>query len=287
MKPLALALGLAAITQILPAQTGAGPRLVVGYYQNGNQTPAALKTIDCTKITHLNLAFENPTNDAGDLSYTPFNDTLIALAHKNHIKVLVSIGGGGASTNPGTQARYFDLQSAPKRQAFIEGLLRYVETHKFDGIDVDLEGPAIGKDYGPFIDALTKTFQKRSKLVTAAVSEGYGGDQIPSSCLNEFDFINVMAYDATGPWNPNKPGQHSSFDLAKESVGYWAGRGLKSSKLVLGVPFYGYGFGAAFNQDGYTFAQLVAQYPGAEKVNQVGSQKLMRWEFTTTSNSLS
>jgi GH18 family chitinase len=79
-----------------------------------------------------------------------------------------------------------------------------------------------------------------------------------------------MAYDATGPWDPKTPGQHAGMDFAKSGVNFFLERGLAKSKLVLGVPFYGYGFGPAFTNDGYTYAQIVAKFPGAEKLDQVG-----------------
>jgi hypothetical protein len=52
-----------------------------------------------SKLTHLNIAFENPTNEAGDLSFNRDNDALIAAAQANKVKVLISIGGGSASTD--------------------------------------------------------------------------------------------------------------------------------------------------------------------------------------------
>jgi GH18 family chitinase len=58
---------------------------------------------------------------------------------------------------------------------------------------------------------------------------------------------------------------------AKESVAYWVGRGLAKDRAVLGVPFYGYGFGEAYRKRDYPYAAIVEKYPGAEKVDQVGS----------------
>lgn len=80
-----------------------------------------------------------------------------------------------------------------------------------------------------------------------------------------------MAYDATGDWNPNAPGQHSSLEFAKSSVDYWLKRGLPKSKAVLGVPFYGYGFGDAYRKGEYAYSEVVAAYPGAENLDQVGN----------------
>lgn len=94
---------------------------------------------------------------------------------------------------------------------------------------------------------------------------------VPDSVFACFDWINIMAYDATGYWNPNAPGQHSSLEYAKSSVAYWLKRGLPRSKAVLGIPFYGYGFGSAFRKDGYAYSEIVTTYPGAENRDQAGT----------------
>src|SRR3954471_23895208 len=70
-----------------------GPK-VVAYVPNWIDLTAFAGTIDYASVTHLNVAFENPTNDAGDLSFNPNDKALVAKAHENHVKVLVSIGGG-------------------------------------------------------------------------------------------------------------------------------------------------------------------------------------------------
>lgn len=116
------------------------------------------------------------------------------------------------------------------------------------GLDVDLEGPAINQDYGKFITDLSAGLRARGKLLTAALSHMNGADKVSDDAMHLFDFINIMAYDATGPWCPAEPGQHSSFDFAKESLDYWTKRGLPKDKAILGVPFYGYGFGADRNE---------------------------------------
>jgi GH18 family chitinase len=243
---------------------------VVAYVPNWVDLASFAPTIDYAKITHINIAFENPINDLGDLSFHKKNDVLISMAHANNVKVLVSIGGGGASDNKKLQARYFDLLAGPKRADFARKLASYVADHEFDGLDVDIEGPSINKDYGAFIRELSVAFKPQHKLLTAALSQGYGGKNVPDSVFEHFDFINVMAYDGTGPWNPNAPGQHSSMEFARRNVEYWLKRGLPASKAVLGVPFYGYGFGKDFRKSAYSYKQIVAAYPDAAKLDQVG-----------------
>lgn len=248
------------------------PPLVVAYVPNWvEDLPTYAKGIDYAKLTHINVAFENPTDDDGTLSFNPANEALIREAHAHGVKVLVSIGGGSASSDVALLKRTFLLLSPTRRGKFVTAIRAYLKAHEFDGLDVDLEGPAINGDYGAFIEALGKGLRADGKLLTAALSRGYGGDQVPSEALKAFDFVNVMAYDATGPWASDRPGQHSSLEYAKENVRYWAARGLAKAKTVLGVPFYGYGFGPDAQGDEWSYARILAKYPGAEKVDQVGN----------------
>ncbi|MES2462966.1 MAG: glycosyl hydrolase family 18 protein, partial [Armatimonadota bacterium] len=242
---------------------------IIAYVPNWIDLKAFSATLPYEKLTHINIAFENPINDAGDLSFSTQNDVLIAAAHAKGVKVLISIGGGSASGDKALLARYFALIGEKKRAAFAAKLADYVVQHKFDGLDVDIEGPSINEDYGAFIQELARALKPKGKLLTSALSKGYGGDKVPSSVFRQFDFVNIMAYDGTGPWDKNRPGQHSSLEFAQSNVDYWVGRGLPKSKAVLGVPFYGYGFGDAFKTRDYPYATILASFPNAEKTDQV------------------
>jgi chitinase len=84
---------------------------VVAYVPNWVDLNKFSETIDYAKITHINIAFENPVNADGDLSFNKKNEALIEKAHTKKIPVLISIGGGSASGNKTLLARYFDLIS--------------------------------------------------------------------------------------------------------------------------------------------------------------------------------
>lgn len=260
MKPIPISLKsilVGSCLVILSSFTAQAQIKVVGYVSNTQST-----TVDYSKITHLNIAFENP-DAAGNLSFNALNTTYIQQAHANAKKVLVSIAGGFASEDATMKARYFNLISDANRTAFVSKITDYIIAHNFDGLDVDMEGSSINSDYGKFITALSGALKPQNKLLTAALSHVNGGANVPDDAMLLFDYINIMAYDATGPWNPSNPGQHSSFDFAVTSLDYWTGRGLPKANAVLGVPFYGYGFGNDFNE-GISYAQIVSTYPGAE-----------------------
>lgn len=245
---------------------------VVAYVPNWIDLKKFAGTIDYAKVTHLNIAFENPRDDEGELSFNPANRELIRLARAAKVKVLVSIGGGSASGDEVLKKRYVTLLAYDKRKAFVKKLAAYVGKHQLDGIDVDIEGPSINEDYGDFIADLADALKPEGKLVTAALSRGYGGDRVPDAALRHFDLLNIMAYDETGPWNPEVHGQHSSLNSARNAVKYWVGRGLPKENAVLGVPFYGYGFGPAFRKEGYSYADILKLYPSADLQDQVGER---------------
>ena len=256
---------------VIPASPADAQDRVVAYVPNWIDLRAFAETIDYAKLTHINIAFENPVNASGDLSFNDKDRVLTEKAHANKVKVLVSIGGGSASGDKVLKSRYSDLLGEDKRNAFAAKIADYVVTHDFDGLDVDIEGPSINGDYGAFIEAVAPVLKAKGRLLTAALSKGYGGPQVPDSAIGRFDFVNIMAYDGAGYWDPKAPGQHSSFEFAVSNVDYWLKRGLDKSRAVLGVPFYGYGFGEAFKKRDYPYSTIVSGYPGAEKVDQVGN----------------
>jgi chitinase len=242
---------------------------VIAYIPNWIDLNSFSSSVQYSKLTHINIAFENPDAN-GYLTFNSGSNTIINAAHAQNVKVFVSLGGGSVSEGGAIRDNYFNLITPGNRTAFIQKIYDYVVAHNFDGVDVDLEGPAINGDYGGFVIALAAKLHANGKLISAALSEGYGGANVPASTFAAYDWINIMAYDATGPWAPGNPGQHSPYSMAVNQFNYWTGRGLPASKAIIGLPFYGYGFGASANQ-GISYANIIAQYPGSENQDQVGN----------------
>ena len=57
--------------------------------------------------------------------------------------------------------------------------------------------------------------------------------------------------------------------MAVADMNYWSGRSIAKSKLILGVPFYGYGFGANNVTSSLPFSAIISTYAGAENLDQV------------------
>ena len=90
-------------------------KAVVAYVPNWIDLAKFSAEIDYGKLTHINIAFENPVNDEGDLSFNRGNEALMRKAKEKGVKVLVSIGGGSASGDKTLKARYQKLLDAENR----------------------------------------------------------------------------------------------------------------------------------------------------------------------------
>lgn len=236
---------------------------IVGYYSLRAATTADTAAVPFDLITHVNLAFLNPDSLGifqQDLSGL---EAFVEAAHAHDVRVLFSIGGGG------DHPQYRRLLQNDMRPVLIERLVEQVMRYEVDGIDVDLEGSDIDENYEPFVVELARALREHGKLITAAIAVYYK-DQLSDRALAQYDFVNIMVYDRTGPWRPDRPGPHSTYADAVDDLAYFGEeRGIPASKMTLGVPFYGYGFGTEPNSDVITmnYDQIVGTFAGAEWVD--------------------
>jgi chitinase len=222
---------------------------VVGYVSIENGTLGFADRIPFSKLTHLNIAFVNP-DSSGNFRTIIGLDSIINRAHANHVKVLMSIGGGSAPVY------YAKLLNDKNRAHLISNILQFATQNKLDGVDVDLEGDIIDSHYEVFVSELRKMVKLKQKLLTAAVATSYT-KTLPHHALEQFDFINIMSYDETGPWTPDKPGPHAPYQVAVDDISHWKiTRGIAKEKLCLGVPFYGYKFGPK-DITGLSFSDII------------------------------
>ena len=240
------------------------PFKIVGYYSVRAAQTADLKSVPYKSLTHINLAFLNPDslgNFTRDLSnLKPF----IEGAHRKKVKVLFSIGGGGR------HPQYYDLLKDGQRPGFIDNLMAEVIKYNVDGIDVDLEGSDIDDNYEKFVVELAERLREHDKLITSAIAVYYK-DQLSDKALAQYDFVNIMSYDRTGPWRPEKPGPHSTYDHAVDDLEYFSlERGISGEKMTLGVPFYGYGFGPELTSSAISmnYDEIISAFPGSEIVDE-------------------
>ena len=247
---------------------------VVGYYTAGS-FPLNDKIQYC-KVTHLNIAFANPQTDgtiilpgnSGDLLKNVM-DT--ARSQNSNIKIYISIGGGYITDEMWNTYKNF-LANPQDRPILIDKIVSYVLDNGFDGVDVDLEWQYVTAGYSDFVIELRNALKAESKGITAAYPSETRYSLITEEALNALDFINLMVYDYTGPWNPS-PGQHSSYDHAKQGINFWKNTvGINPSKLTLGVPFYGYDFQNSTTVKAFTYGSMVDSDVSNSEKDNVGNK---------------
>lgn len=228
---------------------------VLGYLFLGGDIEEEVDKIDWSSYTDINLAFVQPDSNGCFLENDGYN-YLVENAHSNNVRAFISIGGGAPPEYLG------DLMQLTHRSKWVQEIVKLVNNYGFDGVDVDLENALINEDYGPFVKELHHSLKVSGKLMTAALAS-WNGDKISDEILGLYDYINIMSYDETGPWNLKIVGQHSPYQMAVDDIHYYHEvRAVPVSKLLLGLPFYGYRFGPGVSAS-LRYKQILDAYPNA------------------------
>lgn len=248
--------------------------IAVGYVPAFKGFDAIVGRGDFSHYTHINLAFVNP-NPRGDVvandamtcmeagggrtvSLASLN-AAVSRIHAGGAKVLVSLGGG---TIPACSGDWAVMLQPENRATVVRNLVAFVDRHRLDGIDVDIEGELLtridkGGNYTPFIAELGAAMRARGKLLTCATAS-YEGGMVPVSSIPWFDLVNVMSYDAIGPSWGKAGDEHAPMAQAERDMGLWRARGVPRDRLVLGLPFYGYGFNGF--RPTYAYREIAAEH---------------------------
>ncbi len=279
MRKLMRAIAVIGVTLVMlvlaQGSEAAAEPVMVGYLPAFNGLEKALRTTPIDHYTHINIAFANP--DASGALVSDGEMTCMAVGNGEHAsvamlrdavtrlkrkgaRVLLSVAGG---VIPECSGDWAQLLSTDKGAAVTSGLLELVEAAGFDGIDIDIEGALLTQidregHYTPFIAELSRALKARGKLLTVATAS-YEGGMIPVSSIRYFDLVMPMSYDAIGPSWGTAGSEHSTYAQAQRDLDLWLKRGVAPERLVLGLPFYGYGFGSY--DANYTFADLIAAFP--------------------------
>ena len=197
------------------------------------------------KLTHINYSFLTPKDDG---TFNPiFNKsklkTIVTNAHKQDVKVLISVGGWGWDTQ-------FETVAADPllRSAFVQNLKIFVNEYQLDGADIDWEYPDAGQSAQNFLALMQelRTAMPDRLFTTAVVAYGDNGMGVPPESFELFDFVNIMTYDGS---------DHGSMEQFERGLTFWSERGLPSEKIVMGLPFYG--------DPNLAYSKIVAENPTA------------------------
>lgn len=242
-----------------------GP-LLSAYYPDWAASDLPPEKIDMTRFDWIDFAFAtldknfNLVWDDPDSSPDILN-RLVAAAHAKGTKVKLSIGGWDGS-------RYFSAACATSatRKTTVNNIVNVYNQFKLDGIDIDWEYPGqqgVGnngvnpQDSANFLAMLKllRTSLPKSARISAAVQDvpfaDSNGDPLQdvSAFAAVLDWVNIMNYDVFS--SSDKPGPNAPLsDGCKDSsqpgsnaeaaINAWSAAKFPRSRLMLGVPAYGY-----------------------------------------------
>ena len=198
-------------------------------------------------------------------------DLLRVKSQHPNIKTLLSIGGGGDASNNFPEV----VANTDAVDRFTSSAKQLIEKYDLDGIDsrceaqrpstssnnkpVDWEHPknlAQGRDYNNLLSALRKALP-RSLLSSALPCEEDVLKNIDVCQSAQYlNFINLMAYDFSGPWtklcghqaqlfSPKTPYSDAAKTSCDSAVTYLLAQGVSPVNILLGVPAYGRSFHGA------------------------------------------
>jgi GH18 family chitinase len=255
---------------------------VIAFYPYYRHSTLPVSEIRWEKITRIIYAFARPNAD-GTLNTSDLTSIteLVDEAHAHGVEVYVSVGGGGSGSEN------FPAVAADEEAiaTLVLEVRQFLFTHCLDGVDIDWEHwtgsasntviPAESMAYANFLQMLKNEIEPFGLGLSIDVgASNWSGRHIPE-VEDYVDYVQIMAYDFTGPWS--NPGPHSSFedaigsgsDASSTGLAYWENyRGFSKDKIILGVPFYGRDFddnGGA----GVTYAGILQEYPDAWNYDQV------------------
>ncbi|HWD93334.1 MAG TPA: glycoside hydrolase family 18 protein [Verrucomicrobiae bacterium] len=235
-----------------------------GYYPGWEQPSMPASQIDFTALTHI-IHFSLVPDSSGALNSSDNNIStansadLISHAHAAGVKVMICVGGAS------TETAFQGAASAANLSSFINNITNFIAARGYDGVDIDWE-PLPATDfqlYTNLINGLRSAldgFPQHKLLTAAAGAYPVYGDPATSEYLmfasvqNQFDQINIMTYDLSGPYD----GWVTWFDSPIYDGGYrfassgglvpsidgavkgFLGSRVATNKLGIGIPFYGY-----------------------------------------------
>ncbi|MDB5119882.1 MAG: chitinase [Sphingobacteriales bacterium] len=241
--------------------------VIIGYV-GGYKGLVNVENIDARSLTHINYAFVNVKDSLAVLTNLKADSInfrkLNLLKRKNqNLKILISIGGWAWSEN------FSDaVLTETSRKAFAKSAVEIIKTYQLDGIDIDWEYPGMtgeegniyrpedGQNYTMMFKALREELnklqiktQKQYQLTTAV-----GGSQafLDHTDMKEaskyIDYVNLMTYDY---YSSEIAGHHTNLYASKVynsgysadiAVNAYLEAGVRVSKLVMGIAFYGRNF---------------------------------------------
>ncbi|KAK0065016.1 chitinase-3-like protein 1 [Biomphalaria pfeifferi] len=259
---------------VLRSTIGCG--MIVCYYTNWAQhrngdAKFFPEHVDPSLCTHLIYAFavlkdNKLVNFEENDKDTPWAQGMYArfaqLKEKNpNLKTLLAVGGWNFGSKPFSQM----VETADNRQEFINHGIGFLRAHRFDGLDLDWEYPALRGGMPDDKERFTLLVMELKEAITAeaiisgkprlllTAALGAGKPTIDAAyevarIAQIVDWINVMTYNFHGGFDTTANHNAPLYSMTKNAsdtftvdfaINYYLQLGVPESKLVLGLPTYG------------------------------------------------
>ncbi|KAB2049849.1 hypothetical protein ES319_A13G205600v1 [Gossypium barbadense] len=229
-----------------------------GYWTSISSLPVS--DINSALFTHLfaSFAFINKTSyqlfiNSSDEQYFS-NFTSIVKQKNPSITTILSIW----VTRSESTTFSLIVNETSRRQCFIESSVKTARLYGFHGLDLHGFEPTNGTSLGTFLDewraevASESRNTGKTRLLLTMSSRCFRIDNSLSypieSAKRNLDWINIVAYDYHVPKVDRFTGFHAPlFDPlgranTDDDIREWLKRGFPADKLVLGLPYHGYGW---------------------------------------------
>lgn len=285
----------------------------IPYWRAATGTTDVMPHLD--ELTEINpfgysVKSDGTLYDAMSIGQDPWT-SLIAAARAKHVRVVPTIMWSD------TDAIYATLSNSKKRRAFEDQIAEVVKQNGFDGIDIDFENKSAETRpyFSLFLEGLYQRLSKTQFLdctIEARTPPDSAFSKTPATLeyANDYNAINrycdrvrIMAYDqghidlkldklnnaATSTYSP------VADPAWVEKVVKYAEASIAKSKIVIGIPTYGYEYDVRATPQGFVYDLLWAFNPryGTDLATQYnvtpsrGSSGEMQFSYVpvTTNNS--
>lgn len=241
--------------------SSSSPKTVVGYYYFWDRFSfpyTAVKYGNLSVIAHAFIVPDQNGSIGFETGATPQNflyPELISSAHSNGVRVVVSVGGWGNSSNFSSIAA-----NANARARFAGNLKDFCLQNGYDGVDIDWEYPK-SSDRDNLVqmmrqiqDSLRSTGKNLS--ISIAIPSYLSDSYDYSSLSNIVNWFGVMTYDYHGSWTPHTGFVAPLYDplpatgcldgsVSSSINAFIYNTKIPPSIIFMGLAFYGYSFQSA------------------------------------------
>jgi len=206
---------------------------------------------------------QNSVNGIADADQSSFRGYFHQLKELKHrypkLKILISLEGNAADFAEDAKPENRSAFVASCVDTFLRGRFApgISEPNIFDGFDIDWESPQ-QQDAANF-RALLVEFRRQMKAMRSGlrltIAVGQAPRMLPGTDFAAIaplvDLVGVMNYDYAGPWSTrtgllaplfSAPALSNQSDSIERSIASYKAAGVPEEKLLMGLPFYGYGW---------------------------------------------